>query len=221
MTLWQDFSTHTGKLMHKRASYFPVYERHFSQFCNKSMTFLEIGVARGGSARLWSRYFGPMAKIVGVDIEEKFKFEHPGIFIRIGDQSDEKFLQHIIDEFGVPDVVLDDGSHQQEHIWKTFQFLYPRMPKNGVYMVEDLTTAYWEEYGGGVDEPSSFINRAKVFIDQLNADHSRGAVQPNFMTRQTLSISFYDAIVVFEKGDVYWKDVVKSGRKSLRDRIKG
>ena len=76
MTLWQDFSTHTGKLMHKRASYFPVYERHFSRFCNKSMTFLEIGVARGGSARLWSRYFGPMAKIVGVDIEENPRI-HP------------------------------------------------------------------------------------------------------------------------------------------------
>jgi hypothetical protein len=221
MTLWQDFSTHTGKLVHKRSNYFPVYERHFSQFCNRSITFLEIGVARGGSARLWSRYFGPMAKIVGIDIEEKFKFEHPGIFIRIGDQSDEKFLQSLIDEFGVPDVVLDDGSHQQEHIWRTFQFLYPRMPKNGVYMVEDLTTSYWKEYGGGVNEPGSFINRAKVFIDQLNADNSRGGVQPNFMTRQTFSISFYDAIVVFEKGDVYWKEVVRGGRKTLRDRMKG
>ncbi len=95
------------------------------------------------------------------------------------------------------------------------------IPKNAVYMVEDLTTSYGEEYGGGVNAPGAFINRAKVFIDQLNADHSRGAVQPNFMTRQTFSISFYDAIVVFEKGDVYWKEVMKGGRKTLRDRLKG
>jgi hypothetical protein len=211
LNLWQDFSTaEEGPLMHKRSTYFSVYERHFAQFRNKSVTFLEIGVARGGSARLWQRYFGPMAKIVGIDIEEKFKFEAPGIFIRIGDQSDEKFLQSVIDEFGVPDVVLDDGSHQQEHILK-----------NGIYMVEDLTTSYWEEYGGGLTHPGSFINKAKGFIDQLNADNSRGAVQPDFITRQTYSISFYDAMVVLEKGDLYWKDKVKSGRKTPMERIKG
>jgi hypothetical protein len=220
MSLWQDFSTHSGKLMHKRSHYFPIYERHFSWFRNKSVTFLEIGVARGGSARLWQRYFGPMAKIVGIDIEDKFKFEAPGIFIRIGDQSDEKFLQSIVDEFGVPDVVLDDGSHQMQHIAKTFQFLYPKMPKNGVYMVEDLGTAYWEEYGGGVSKPDTFINLSKGFIDRLNADNSRGAVAPDFITRETYGISFYDGVVVLEKGDVYWKKVVRSGRKTLMDRLR-
>ena len=45
--------------------------------------------------------------------------------------------------------VLDDGSHQMHHIVATFNFLYQRLPKNGVYMVEDLHTAYWKEYGGG------------------------------------------------------------------------
>jgi hypothetical protein len=77
---------------------------------------------------MWQRFFGPMAKIVGMDIDPKCKaHEVAGTFVPIGDQSDEKFLQSLIDEFGVPDVVLDDGSHHMDHIAKSFHFLYPTL----------------------------------------------------------------------------------------------
>ncbi len=176
------------------------------------MTFLEIGVAKGGSLAMWSRGLGPLARIVGVDIDPKCRrHEAPGVFVRIGDQSDPGFLQSVIDEFGAPDIVLDDGSHQMAHIRASFDFLYPRLPKNGVYMVEDLHTAYWAEYGGGLDEPASFIAHAKSLIDRLNADHSRGALAPDAFTRDTLSIAFYDSVIVFEKGQVWRKEAPAIG----------
>jgi hypothetical protein len=216
MSLWQDFSTTDGNLMHKCAQYFAAYERHFSWYRNKAVTFLEIGVAQGGSLGLWQRYLGPQARIIGIDVNEKCKaHEAPGIAVRIGDQSDVKFLESLLEEFGPPDVVLDDGSHLVSHIAASFEFLYPRMPKNAVYMVEDLQTAYWEEYGGGVTKPETFINRAKGFIDQLNADNTRGQVTPDYITRETFAISFYDSVVVLEKGDVWRKDVLRAGRKRL------
>jgi hypothetical protein len=216
MTIWQDFLTHDEHPMDKWAHYFPIYDRHFSWYVNKSLTFLEIGVARGGSLQMWQRFFGPLAKIVGIDIQERSKsYEVPGTFVRIGDQADERFLQSLIDEFGVPDVVLDDGSHRMEHISKTFNFLYPKLPKNGVYVVEDLHTAYWDEYGGGVSKPDTFINISKNFIDRLNADHTRGQVVPDFITRQTFGISFYDSVVVFEKGEVWNKEVLHRGHKPV------
>ncbi len=102
-----------------------------------------------------------------------------------------------------------------EHIAKSFHFLYPKLPKNGVYMVEDLHTAYWEEYGGGTSKPETFINEAKGFIDQLNADHSRAQITPNVITRETYGISFYDSIVVLEKGDVWRKEAIRVGHKPL------
>jgi hypothetical protein len=216
MNLWQDFLTNDGKIIHKWVHYFPIYERHFEWYKNKSLTFLEIGVFKGGSLQMWQRYFGPFAKIVGIDIDEKCKdHEQPGIFIRTGDQSDERFLQSVIDEFGVPDIVLDDGSHQMNHINATFQFLYPQLPKNGIYMVEDLHTAYWEEYGGGLQKENSFVNQAKKFIDSLNADHSRGTVPVDFITRGTFSISFYDSIIAFEKGDVWRKEAPQTGKEGI------
>ena len=125
----------------------------------------------------------------------------------------------MLQEFGAPDVVLDDGSHQMRHILKSFNYLYPRMPKNGVYLVEDLHTAYWEEFGGGATSPDSFINVAKGFVDRLNADHSRGAIEADYITRQTLGISFYDSVVAFQKGDVFRKDEKRTGRRPLMPKL--
>lgn len=213
MNLWQDFLTNGKKEIHKWVHYFPIYERHFASWQNKSLTFLEIGVSQGGSLEMWQRYFGPLAKIVGIDINAECKtHEAPGIFVRIGDQKDPAFLAAVIEEFGVPDIVLDDGSHVMNDIKESFEFLYPKMHKNSVYMVEDLHTAYWEEYGGGLKKPDTFINIAKGFIDQLNADHSRGQLIPDRITRETFGISFYDSIVCLEKGDLHWRDAPKTGR---------
>ena len=98
--------------------------------------------------------------------------------VRIGDQSDEKFLQELVDEFGEFDVIIDDGSHQVAHVNKTFQYLYPKMSKDGVYLVEDTHAAYWKDsHGGGLDEPESIINVSKNLIDKLNADHTKGQVE--------------------------------------------
>jgi hypothetical protein len=161
---------------------------------------------------MWQRYFGPLARVVGIDIDPRCKaHEAPGIHVRIGDQSDEDFLRAVVDEFGIPDVVLDDGSHQMTHISSTFLFLYPLMPKNAVYLVEDLHTAYWPEYGGGLSEPGSFINLSKMFVDALNADHSRGQIAPDLITRQTFGISFYDSVIAFEKGNVFRKETQQMG----------
>jgi len=214
MDLWQDFLTNRGKEIHKWVHYFPAYERHFAPWRNRSLTFLEIGVAKGGSLGMWQRYFGPLARIVGVDIDPGCKaHEAPGVSVRIGDQSDPAFLQSVIEEFGVPDVVLDDGSHEMAHIRASFEHVYPLLPKNGVYMVEDLHTAYWAKFGGGVNEPESFINIAKGLVDKLNADHAQGAIEPDAFTRETYCIAFYDSIVVFEKGQVWRKEANAIGGK--------
>ncbi len=181
------------------------------------MLFLEIGCGRGGSAQMWKRYFGPHCQVVGLDINAECKgFEEDQIAIRIGSQSDLSFLQSVIDEFGTPDVVLDDGSHRMSDLVDTFRFLYDKTAKDGVYMVEDLHTAYWDEYGGGVGRQGSFIELCKTLIDELNADWSRGALEPSEFTRATLSMHFYDSIVAFERGRHLPKqDVRVSGRQNL------
>ena len=126
---------------------------------------MEIGVAKGGSLQMWRRFFGPMATIVGIDINPHCQeYEEDGIHVRIGDQSDPVFLAGLTKEFGQFDIVLDDGSHQMEHIRKTFEFLYPTLSKNGIYIIEDLHTAYWEEYGGGWGKKIHSSTSAKTLL---------------------------------------------------------
>lgn len=214
MNLWQDFKTNDGKLIHKWLHYFPIYEKHLAPWRNKTLTFIEVGVSQGGSLQMWQRFFGPMATIIGIDINpDCAAHQEQGIHVRIGDQSDPAFLQSIYDEFGQPDIIIDDGSHMMSHIKDTFEFFYPKISKNGLYIVEDLHTAYWEEYGGGVDDPDTFINVSKKFIDQLYADYSRGVIAPDFMTRHTFGISFYDSVIVFERGTIPIKSMLGCGEE--------
>ncbi len=177
MTLWSAFLDHRGRVAHKWTHYFPAYERHFERYVNRPCLFWEIGCGAGGSLQLWKKYLGPYAQIVGLDIlPTAAAFAEDQIEIRIGDQADEEFLRGVLDEFGPPDVVLDDGSHMMSDITKSFRYLYPRMSRSGVYVVEDLHTAYWAEYGGGLGRPESFIEVSKSLIDELNAVHAREAI---------------------------------------------
>ena len=201
MNIWADFLTNNQRIIHKWKHYFPVYERHFKDWIYKPVTFIEIGCGAGGSLQMWKRYFGPHARIIGIDIKEDCKrFEEDQIEIRIGEQQNTAFLKSVIDEFGTPDIVLDDGSHVMDHISTTFHFLYPQLAKNGIYMVEDLHTAYWSEYGGGFRKKTTFIELCKDLIDELNADHCRGMLPSTDFSKTTLSMHFYDSIVVFERG---------------------
>jgi len=214
MSLWSDFLTNQDLLVHKWKHYFPVYERHLARFRNLDVVMFEIGVSQGGSLRMWKRLLGPHARIVGIDIDPRTAgAAEDQVDVRIGSQADAGFLRSVVDEFGAPDIVLDDGSHVMEHVNATFDVLYPLVPKNGVYMVEDMHTAYWEEFGGGLGKPGSFIERSKALVDRLNADHARGAIAPDAFTATTQSICFYDSFVVFEKGRTTGKSAPQVGKR--------
>jgi hypothetical protein len=221
MNLWSGFLTNQERVIHKWKHYFPVYERHFGKFVNTDLIFIEIGCGAGGSLQMWKRFFGPHARIIGIDINPGCAtFAEDQIEVRIGDQSDPAFLNTIVEECGPPDAVLDDGSHRMAHIQTSFAALYPKLSRNGVYLVEDLHTAYWDEYEGGLKRRGSFIETCKDLIDELNADHTRGAVEATPFTHSTLSMHFYDSIVVFEKGRHTVKWAPRIGKKRFRTEAK-
>lgn len=213
MTLWDYFLDNKNRVIHKWTHYFPIYESFFSPFVNRSVLFVEIGCGKGGSLQMWKRYFGPRATIVGIDIDPACKaYEEEQIEVRIGDQNNPLFLQSIVDEFGYPDIILDDGSHVMEHIKTTFNTLYSQMTKDGVYLVEDLHTSYWEEMGGGLNREGTFIELCKSLIDELNAEHTKGLLPPSEFTTNTISMHFYDSVTVFQRGKSLRKHAPIIGR---------
>jgi hypothetical protein len=197
-----DFLTSDHRRTHKWYHYFPVYERHCERFRNRYVTLFEIGIAEGGSMQLWKRHLGPFVRIVGIDVYPLCKqLEEDQIQVRIGSQDDVAFLADVVAEFGNPDIVIDDGSHQQAHVNTTFDFLYPRVAKNGIYLIEDLHAAYWPDHGAGLRHPASFIERAKGYVDEMHAHYTSGELPTSPLGERTASIHFYDSIVVLEVGE--------------------
>jgi len=195
------FRENKGRLIHKWIHYFDIYEKHFSRFRNKDITILEIGVSHGGSLQMWKEYFGPKAKIYGIDINPLCKeLEEDNIKIFIGSQSDPKFLNEVKNAIPNVDILIDDGGHTMEQQIVSFEVLFDHVRENGVYLCEDLHTSYWPKFGGGVKREGTFIEYSKDFIDQLNAHHSKeNDLKVNSFTENVDSIHYYDSILVIEK----------------------
>jgi hypothetical protein len=220
LTLYGDFLSDAHRRTHKWFQYFPAYELHLERFRNRHITLFEVGVGEGGSLQQWRKYLGPYALIVGMDIHGRCKqLEEPQIHIRIGSQDDLGFLGSVVNEFGAPDIVIDDGSHLQRHINATFNYLYPLVAKNGLYMVEDLHAAYWPDHGGGLGHRDSFIELAKSYIDRMHADYIGDETLRTAEGKKTASIHFYDSLVVFEVGEQRLMGHATTGDPKLFDRL--
>jgi hypothetical protein len=196
------FEHNDGPTIDKWVHYFDVYHRHFARFRGRRITVVEIGVFQGGSLAMWRDYFGPEARIVGVDVDPRCAdLAPPGTEVRIGSQTDREFLRALKRELGTIDVLIDDGGHEMAQQLVTFDELFPAVSAEGVYLVEDLHTSYWPSYGGGLRAPGSFIEFAKSLIDHLHAWHSPdpGAFAPTAMTRSIDGLHFYDSVLVVEK----------------------
>jgi len=181
----------------KHSSYFSVYETLFSRFQEKALTFVEIGVLNGGSLFMWREYFGPKARIIGIDLNPAAKkWESFGFEIFIGDQLDVNFWREFFAQVGKADIVLDDGGHTNAQQIVTLASCIDNIKDGGLFVVEDVHCSYMTNFGN----PSgySFISFAKRLIDQINA---RNPLVPSGRcsnSRLVYSIRFFESIVALD-----------------------
>ena len=149
----------TDKLSHK---YIPHYETIFKDISNNNLNILEIGVREGWSHLMWSEYFSN-SKIYGIDnfadpvfrkLEKKYDFDSITVFI--GDQTDEKFLNNVIN-FGL-DIIIDDGGHKMSHQQLSLKYLFKNLNPNGYYIIEDLHTSQSKNFLDVPDKKFSTLN---------------------------------------------------------------
>jgi hypothetical protein len=138
--------------------------------------------------------------------------EEDQISVVIGDQEDRAFLAGLREQIGPADIVIDDGGHTMAQQIATFEEMFPAVRTGGVYLVEDLHTSYWDEYGGGYRREGTFIEYAKDLIDQLHGWHRREEPAPvTEFTRQIRGMHVYDSVIVLDKDVVTPPDVQMSG----------
>lgn len=195
------FEANSGRLIDKWVHYFDIYERHFERFRGQEVHVLEIGVYQGGSLQMWKHYFGKQAHIHGIDINPNCKsLQEDQITIHIGDQGDPAFWSAFRQSVPTLDVVIDDGGHFMTQQITTFESLFPVISQTGTYLVEDLHTSYWPEFGGGLHKSDTFIEYSKNLIDYLNAWHSKDErFQVNGFSKSAWSMTYYDSVLVIDK----------------------
>ena len=197
------FAKGSERLVHKWHHYIPLYDRYFSRFRGTDVRFLEIGVSQGGSLDLWRSYFGENATIFGIDIDPNCaRVDGISGNVRIGSQDDFGFLDGVVSEMYGIDIVLDDGSHNMDHIRASLSHLFPRLARGGIYMIEDLQVAYFAEFGGGFDADGNFFNELRRYADALHRHFHSEDVVPAF-ARDISGVHVHDSIVVLDKDPIH------------------
>lgn len=124
------------------------YENKFKEYREKNINLLEIGVRSGASLKLWSEYFSNNSKIYGVDnlFDEKNNsvpinqewVSGDSVEYIVGDAYDKQ----ICDKFDEIDILIDDGPHTFESHVKLLELYLPKIKKDGVVVIEDISYNY-------------------------------------------------------------------------------
>jgi hypothetical protein len=117
-------------------SYLEVYEQLFEPLRRRPMSMLEIGVYKGNSLRMWKSWF-PMARIFGMDINPEVA-PVPGCELVIASQTDRAAIESRWSDESL-DLIIDDGSHRLEHQLLALCYLWPKLKRGGLYVIEDLS----------------------------------------------------------------------------------
>lgn len=182
------------------------YTRHFEPLRDRPIRLLEIGIGgygmhgRGGhSLHVW-RDYGPSWQVFGLDIEDKSFLDGDRITTIKGDQSDVAKLRSIHADHGPFDAVIDDGSHRQADILTSFHTLFPLLAPGGIYVIEDLETAYRNDHGGHPEPLAAggSINLIADLIDGLHHQFWHGR-SPDAIQRSVKSVHVSKELVFIYK----------------------
>jgi hypothetical protein len=190
--------------------YTPLYHQLFCHLRDRPIRLLEIGVGGydlktvgGASLAMWADYF-PAGQISGIDIAEKHLALDPRIKLFRGSQDDPIFLKTVCDERGPFDIIIDDGSHVPKHVVTSFHILFPALSDDGIYLIEDVQTAFWPSFGGSTMHGGETVKLTRTVIECLNhaeiavADRSHSF--PSF-AKQIKALRAFHNVLVIDKGD--------------------
>lgn len=182
----------------KAHNYTRWYEEVFGHLRNESISLLEIGIQNGFSLKMWEEYF-TKANIVGIDIVDCSHMNTERVLTLRGNQTDRGFMESL----GEFDIIIDDGSHQSIDMKISFEIMFPRLKKGGIYVIEDLHCCYWSEFGSG-----NFMNYLKDLTDTVNSHGKSGygdktndteQIQYNWWEDNVQSVHLYRSIVFIKK----------------------
>jgi 23S rRNA U2552 (ribose-2'-O)-methylase RlmE/FtsJ len=128
-------------------NYSHIYYNLFGHFRNDCKLILEVGINKGGSLRLWRKFF-KNAKIYGADINPKTFFSEKNIETLYVDQLNRKSIEILMKKINLKnfDIIIDDGLHTPKANFNLFSIAFKYLRDGGIYIIEDVETALLENY---------------------------------------------------------------------------
>jgi len=186
LTIYEAAHSKEKGTIRKLENYYNEYEFHFAPIRERfekstsKINMLEIGVQGGGSLYMWRKYF-PSVHITGIDIDPECQqyANSKSVNIEIGDQANANFLQEVEKKHGPFDIIIDDGGHTMKQQLISFKTLFRLLKDGGVYIIEDIHTSYWHEFGGKFGKKKTAIGLIKKLIDDMHywaVQHPRATI---------------------------------------------
>ena len=194
----RNYKSTEGKGLHKGTGYFRIYNELFSEFRDKEIVVVEMGIGYGGCLQMWREYFGAKAQIYGLDFHTERFYEEDRIKCIQCDQSKPEDLAKIGNLIPKIDIFIDDGSHVGWHQVLTFKAIFPLIASQGYYCCEDIACNYRAGYEGGYLQENTFVEYCKHFPDTNNYTEDKRMVQENALA-QAYYLAFYDGLIVARK----------------------
>ncbi|MBA2369268.1 MAG: hypothetical protein H0V82_09635 [Candidatus Protochlamydia sp.] len=196
-------------------NYTKVYSQYFKNCRNQPIKFLEIGIYKGDSVKFWEGYFS-IADLHFIDITNQYLlYQSNRSKYHFIDQSNIPKLQQFASKEGPFDIILDDGGHTMVQQISSFLALFSSVKKGGLYIIEDLHTSYWTNYGGSGNvekaNEGTTVGYLKNLIDHVNFPGAAAVcadpdklpenlkVQLVDFRKQIESIHFHPSVCLIEK----------------------
>ncbi|MDE9450906.1 hypothetical protein J3R80_10555 [Aliiroseovarius sp. Z3] len=187
--------------------YMRLYEFVFAPYRTADFCFMELGVGlpriKAASLRTWRQYF-TNARIIGVDNNPKTQqFSGDDFEVEIGNAAKPLFLNQLVQKHQ-PAIILDDASHKWSHQITAFRTLFPLLPPNGIYVIEDIFTSFPmpEKYEVYADHPESTWN----FVSRLQAALAGAQTDwPPISAEESEIVAWIDAILLTRKTVIFIK----------------
>lgn len=166
--------------LHEGHMYTLIYEEQMKPFLDKEPVIVEIGISDqrfpGGCLKFWDVIFEKM-KYYGFDILDcnNLEFNKEKISVFMGDQNNVDDLENFIEHYDLSnkiDFLIDDGSHQHEHIITSFTTLFPYLKTGGKYFIEDLH-AGWAQREKTIEKINKYLEKFFKNLYELNDDNHK------------------------------------------------
>jgi hypothetical protein len=189
--------------------YTTFYDDLFFPIRFQPIRLLEIGFAKGRSAKMFAEFF-PMAVIHVLDINPHIGYWNGfsteirnRVFVHQGDQGSKEDISKMMDDIAQgpnnPDkrgyrrfhVVIDDGCHVPSYQIKSFEYLWEHLYPGGYYVIEDMHVSYKKGKHVTID----------YFIDKIHQINSK-RLEKERVEEDIEYISFPCNMIVIKKKEI-------------------